>query len=136
MKAGHSKYHPAWYRRKMPIFWWLRQISYTRFITRELTSLAVGYSALVLLLQLWSIARGPETYDRFVNWLQLRPVLSLHILVLGALVYHSVTWLNLAPRALVLRWAGRRLPDTVVLVMHYAAWFVASAAVAWLFLAG
>jgi fumarate reductase subunit C len=136
VNPGDTRHHPRWYRRRIPIFWWLGKVSYTRFIIRELTSLAVGYAALVLVLQVWCLARGPESYDRFVSWLQLRPVVALHIVVLGVLVYHSATWLSLAPKALVLRLAGRRLPGAVVLSMHYAGWLVASAAVLWLLLAG
>jgi fumarate reductase subunit C len=136
VNPGYTRHHPRWHRRRIPIFWWLEKASYTKFITRELTCLAVGYTALVLMLQVWSLARGPESYDRFVSWVQLRPVVAVHIVVLGLLVYHSVTWLSLAPRALVLRFAGRRLPGTVVLLMHYAAWLVASAAVLWLLVAG
>lgn len=136
VNPGYTRHHPKWHRRRIPILWWLGKVSYTRFITRELTSLAVGYAALVLMLQVLSLARGPESYDRFVSWLQLRPVVALHIVVLGGLVYHSATWLSLAPRALVLRLAGRRLPAAVVLLMHYAGWLVASAAVLWLLLAG
>lgn len=136
MSAGHTDRHPKWHRRRIPIFWWLRKAAYTKFITRELTSLAVGYTAVVLLVQVWCLARGPESYERFVAWLQLRPVVALHVVVLGALVFHSVTWLNLAPKALVLRWAGRKLPGAVVILLHYAGWLVASGVVLWLFLTG
>jgi fumarate reductase subunit C len=54
--------------------------------------------------------------------------------VLLALLFHTVTWLNLAPKAIVLHLGGRRLPDAAVLAAHYAAWLVVSAAVVWLFL--
>lgn len=135
VNQGYTEHHPRWHRRRIPIFWWLGNAAYTKFIVRELTSLAVGYAAVILVLQVWSLDRGPESYDRFLAWLQLRPVVTLHVVVLAALVYHSVTWLNLAPKALVLRVAGRRLPGTVVLLMHYAGWLVASAAVLWLLLA-
>lgn len=135
VNPGYTEHHPKWHRRRIPIFWWLGNAAYTKFIVRELTSLAVGYAALVLVFQVWSLERGPESYAHFVSWLQLRPVVTLHVVVLGALVYHSVTWLNLAPKALVLRLAGRRLPGAVVLLLHYGAWLVASAAVLWLLLA-
>lgn len=136
MSTGYTKHHPKWYRRRIPIFWWLGKRAYTKFITRELTSLAVGYAALVLMLQVWSLARGPASYERFVAWLELPPVIVLHAFVLAALVYHSLTWLSLAPRALVLRLGGRRLSDAVVLALHYAGWLVASAAILWLLLTG
>jgi fumarate reductase subunit C len=45
--------------------------------------------------------------------------------------FHTITWLNLAPQALVVRLAGRRVPSGAVLAGHYAALVVTSAAVVW-----
>ena len=118
----------------MPIFWWLRQLSYIKFIVRELTSLAVAYSAVLLLTQIWVLSRGEEAYERFAALLQSPPALILHGLVLLALLFHTVTWLNLAPRALVVRLGGRRLPDAAVLAAHYLALLLASGLVAWVLL--
>ena len=55
-----------------------------------------------------------------------------HGLVLLFLLFHSFTWLLAAPKALVLRVLGKRLPDVAVLAGHYAAWLVATALVFWL----
>jgi fumarate reductase subunit C len=128
---GYTLYHPRWHRRRIPIFWWLGHVAYTRFIVRELTSVAVAYAALLLLVQVWAAGRGAETYARFQEWLAAPPVLALHGAVLLALVLHTVTWLALAPKALVIHVAGRRLPDAAVIAGHYAAWLGASAAIAW-----
>lgn len=134
MKAGYKPYHPKWHRRRMPIFWWLGKYTYTRFIARELTSLAVAYAAIVLLLEVWLLSRGEEAYTRFQELLQAPAVLAFHTLVLVVLLFHSVTWLGLAPRALVLRVKGRRIPDSAVAGAHYLAWIAASALVAWFLL--
>ena len=101
--AKYQPYHPKWYRKRYPIFWWLGRFAYGKFIARELTSLAVGYAA----------------------------VLLLHGFILCALLFHSITWLNLAPRALVLRLGRTRIPDAAVLAGHYAAWLGATALVVW-----
>ncbi len=127
----YELYHPKWYRRRYPIFWWLERIAYTKFITRELTSLAVGYAAILLMLQVWCLSRGPGAYDRFQGLLQSTPVLIFHGVVLLALLFHSITWFNLAPKALVLRLGRRRVPDAAVLLGHYAAWLTATALVVW-----
>ena len=66
--------------------------------------------------------------------MQLRPVVYFHVLVLIVVLFHAITWLNLAPQALVVRLAGRRVPDGRVLLGHYAAWLAASALVVWLLL--
>lgn len=129
MNPDYKLYHPRWYRTRMPIFWWLGKLSYTKFIIRELTSLAVGYAAILLLVQIWALSRGH--YDRFESWLQTPFVLIVHGLVLLVLLFHSITWLNLAPSALVLRIGGRRIPDRAVLIAHYLGWIAASGLVYW-----
>jgi len=129
VNPDYKLYHPRWYRTRMPIFWWLGKLSYTKFIIRELTSLAVGYAAILLLVQIWALSRGH--YDRFESWLQTPFVLIVHGLVLLVLLFHSITWLNLAPSALVLRIGGRRIPDRAVLIAHYLGWIAASGLVYW-----
>lgn len=118
----------------MPIFWWLGKGAYLKFIVRELTSLSVAYAALLLLFQAWFATRGEDRYLQFTEWLQSAPVVSFHVVVLLALIFHTVTWLRLAPKALVIKLGGRRLPDRLVLVGHYAAWGGATAVLLWILL--
>ena len=125
-------YHPKWYRKRYPIFWWLERFAYGKFITREMTSVVVGYAAVLFMLELWVLSRGPAAYERFVELLGSIPMLILHSVVLAFLLFHSITWFNLAPRALVVRLGRRRIPDALVLAGHYAAWLVATAVVVWL----
>ncbi len=122
----HTRYHPRWHRERIPIFWWLRNRRYTTFIARELTALLVLYSALLLLALFVAAERGPESWAAIQEWLARPWVVSLHVAVLAGLLFHTVTWLNLAPVALVLRVGQRRVPPRVVLVGHYAAWLVLS----------
>lgn len=128
----YELYHPKWYRKRYPIFWWLEKFAYAKFITRELTSLAVAYAALFLMLQVWALSKGPETYQRFLDFLGSTPVLIFHGVVLVFLLFHSVTWFNVAPKALVLSLGRRRVPNAIVLAGHYAAWLLATALVVWL----
>lgn len=134
--ARYTPYHPKWYRRRMPIFWWLGRLSYVRFITRELTSLAVGYMALVLLAAVWALARGEAAWAAFLEGLAHPAWLTVHGVVAFFLLFHTVTWLGLAPKALVLKLGRRRLPDAAVVAAHYVAWAAASALVLAFFLRG
>ena len=134
MNQDYKVYHPKWYRRRMPIFWWARRWPYTRFISRELTSLAVGYAAVLLIVQIWALSQGEQMYERFVELLQSPIALGVHFLVLIALLFHTVTWLNLAPSALVIRLGRKQLPDSVVRGAHYLAWIAVSVLVVWLLL--
>ncbi len=127
----YELFHPKWYRKRLPIFWWLERPAYAKFIARELTSLAVGYAALLIMLEIWVLSRGPEAHERFRSLLSSAPVLVFHGVVLLFLLFHSVTWFNLAPKALSVRLGRRRVPDAVVLAGHYASWLIATALVVW-----
>jgi fumarate reductase subunit C len=59
--------------------------------------------------------------------------LVLNTIALALVLFHSVTWFNLAPKAIVLRPGGRRVPDALIAGANYAAWLVLSAAVLLLF---
>jgi len=131
MNPKYRKFHPKWHRRRMPIFWWLGKLPYIKFITRELTSIAVMYTALLLLVQFWILSRGEQAHAAFSEWLRSTPVICLHVAVLLTLLFHTVTWLGLAPKALVVQLGGKRVPDAAIVAGHYAAWIVTSGLLAW-----
>lgn len=127
---AYTPYHPRWYRRRVSVWWWLERWSYTKFVLRELTSVFVAGTSFLMLWQLRALAEGAESWNRALERLGSPGVLALALLTLAALVYHSITWFALAPRATVVRVAGRRLPDALVSGVNYAAWAVVSAVVA------
>lgn len=127
-------YHPRWYRRRVSVWWWLESRPYASFVLRELTSVFVAAFAVVTLGLVRAVAQGPEAYARFLARLAMPTFLALHTVALVFLVFHSISWFNLAPRAMVVRIAGKRLPDAVVAGSNYAAWLLLSAAVAFLWL--
>ena len=53
-----------------------------------------------------------------------------------AVLYHSITWFNLSPKAMVVRLGRWRVPDLMIAGGNYAAWFVISAVITWAYLAG
>lgn len=134
MKPDYTIHHPRWHRDQMPIFWWLRKLSYAKFITRELTSLFVAYAVVVLLIQFWALARGEAAYARFLEWLRSTPLIVVHSAVVLILLFHTITWLNLTPKALSVRLGARRVPGRAVLAAHYVAWLAASALIAYVLL--
>jgi fumarate reductase subunit C len=134
--AGYTPYHPRWYRRRVSVWWWLESRSYTGFVLRELTSVFVALFALVLLSQIRALGRGPDAYERFVTRLRSPLFVTFDALALAFVVFHSITWFNLAPKAMVVRLKGKRVPDLVVAGANYAAWIVLSAAVAAILLRG
>lgn len=130
--ARYTPYHPAWYRPRMSVFWWLGRASYALFVLRELTSVFVAYFAAILVLQLRALAQGPDAHARFLARLASPAFLALDALALLFVLFHAITWFNLAPTAMVVRLRGTRVPDAVIAGANYAAWLALSLAVAWI----
>lgn len=133
---SYTRFHPQWYRVRMPIFWWVRRWVHARFILRELTSVFVAYYALVMLIQVRAVGLGEQAYAQFSVWLETPTALILNAVAFLFVAYHTVTWLRLAPRALVIRLGGRRVSDAAIVAGNFLALGVASIFVAWILLAG
>jgi len=136
LKPVYTEYHPRWYRPRMSTWWWLRRRSYLAFILRELSSVFVAWSVVFLLLLVAAVSGGEDSYRQFLAWAGRPVVVLLNVVSLFFVVFHAVTWFNLAPKAMVMRWRGRRVPGAWIAASNYAAWALASALVAWLLLGG
>ncbi|MEE2708051.1 MAG: fumarate reductase subunit C [Gemmatimonadota bacterium] len=130
----YTQHHPKWYRHHIPIFWWVHKWVHIRFILREITSVFVAFYALVLLFHFRAITQGPEAYANFLTWLGTPGAIVLHGVAFVFLIFHSVTWFNLAPKAMVFHVGSTRIPDMVIIISNYAGWVVFSAAIAWILL--
>jgi len=131
---AYSEYHATWYRPRVSTYWWLKRWAHFKFILRELTSVFVAWFVVVLLLQIRALSGGPATYQEFQEWLQSPLLIAVNGVALLFVLFHAVTWFNLAPKAIVVRLQGRRLPDLVISGSNYLAWIFVSAGLAWLLL--
>ncbi len=138
MKATHvyTPYRPKWYRKRVSTWWWTQQWRSFKFILRELSSVAVGYCGAILLVLLWSLTQGPEAYATFQSWLKTPLFIVMSLIAFGFVLYHSITWFNLAPKAMPVRVGGKRLPEWMVAAPNYGAWIAISAVVVWFLLGG
>jgi len=132
--VAYTEFHPRWYRSSVPTYWWLEQWRYLKFILRELSSVFVAGFVVMTLLQLRALRAGPQAYARFQQWLQTPWVLILNAIALIFILFHTVTWFNLAPRALTIRLRGKRIPEVLIAAPNYALWLLISVAVGWLLL--
>jgi fumarate reductase subunit C len=131
-----TEYLPKSYRAPVSTYWWLTRWPYLKFILREGTSVFVAWIVIVTLLQIQALSRGPADYAEFQNWLRNPFVLALNVVSLCFVIFHAVTWFNLAPKAMAIRLRGNRLPNLAISGPNYVAWVVISAAVAWILLRG
>ena len=132
----YTAYHPQWYRRRMSVWWWLKDPAYTKFVAREMTSVFVAFFALLYLWQLRAVAEGPDEYARFMARLKTPPFLFLDAVALLFVLFHTITWFNLTPTAMVVRVKGKRVPDRIVAGSNYVVWVIVSGIVAWIFTRG
>jgi succinate dehydrogenase subunit C len=129
-----TEYHPRWIRTRISTYWWLGRGSYLAFILRELSSIFVAWFVVYLLLLVMAVIRGESRYQEFLDWSGSPSVLALNIVSCFFIVYHAITWFNLAPKAMVLRVGGTRVPGFLIAGSNYLAWAIASAVVGWLLL--
>ena len=104
------------------------------FVLRELTCIAVCYFALMTLCQMSALIAGPEAYQALQDWLKTPLANVLNVLCLAGVIFHTVTWFNVTPRAVVVRMGGKRLSDGAIIAPNYVAWLVVTCILAWIVL--
>src|SRR5216684_5122672 len=131
-----TEYLPKSYYSRVSTYWWLARWPYLKFILREASSVFVAWTVVFALLQIRALTRGPAAYAEFQHWLRSPLLLALNVVSLLFVIFHAVTWFNLAPKAMVIRLRGKRVPNLAITAPNYVAWVVISAAVAWILLRG
>lgn len=131
-----TEYVPKSYHPRASTYWWLARWPYLKFILRELSSVFVAWFVVVTLLQIRALIRGPADYAEFQQWLRSPLLLALNAVSFLFVMFHAVTWFNLASKAMAIRVAGKRLPGIAIAAPNYIAWMVISATVAWILLRG
>ena len=120
------------YHRPTPHRFWLKRRPYVLFIVRELTSLFTAGFCLFLLVFIYKLGEGPEAYNGMIALLKSPFVIVVHWIVLIFALYHTFTWFNLTPKAMVF-WIGeRRIPGSVILAAIYTGWIGVSVVITWL----
>jgi fumarate reductase subunit C len=135
-QPAYTQYHPRWYRPRMSTYWWLHRGSYQAFILRELSSVFICWFVVYLLFLIHAVSAGPDAYKEFLAWSKNPVVFAVNLVTLCLVIFHAVTWFNLAPQALVVYMGGRRIPGSWIAASNFIAWALVSALVGWLVLGG
>ncbi len=133
---SYIDFHPRWYRVRVSTYWWLTKWAYLQFVLRELSSIFVAWFVVLTLLQLRCLSQGPEAYARWQEWMRNPFLIAGNVVTLFFVLLHTVTWFNLAPRAMAVRVAGKRVPALLIAAANYLAWAVVSVILAWIILGG
>ncbi|TDD45330.1 fumarate reductase subunit C [Nonomuraea terrae] len=120
------------YRPRRDRLWFTRSRGYTVFVLRELTSVFVAWSIVFTLMLVDAVLGG--SLAEFAA-LAARPwMIALNVVALAATVFHAVTFLNLAPKATVVRLDGWRVPAWMIQGGNHTAWALVSLLIAYVVL--
>lgn len=114
--------------------WYLEQPRYMLHMAQELTSIFVAAFAFLLLSGLHALAAGEQAWLQFLANLGSPQMLVLQWLLLLVLLYHSVSWFAVTPKALPVQMGERFMPGIFIAGAHYLAWAIVSLFI--LFIAG
>lgn len=134
--ATYTSYPPKGYRLRMSTYWWLGRWPYLKFILREISSVFVAWFVIETLLQISALIDGPGAWADMQLFFENPIVIALNVISLFFVIFHAVTWFNLAPKAMAVRLGGKRVPGILIAGPQYVAWIVVSAVVGWLLLRG
>lgn len=118
------------YRRPRRSSWWMEKKSYTLFLLRELTAVFVGLYAIFWLIVIY-LAMGDQTsFAISVGSFLSSPVsIILHLVILVAVLYHTITWFSLLPKVMVI-WRGEeKLHPAMLVGANWVGWVVVTGAV-------
>lgn len=134
--ATYTEYPPKGYSVRISTYWWLERWPYLKFILREISSVFVAWFVIETLLQIHALNQGPASYADLQDFFRNPVIVVLNVISLFFVIFHAVTWFNLAPKAMAVRVGGKRVPALLIAGPQYVAWVIISAAVAWLVLHG
>ncbi|MEV1247177.1 hypothetical protein ACIBO2_43385 [Nonomuraea sp. NPDC050022] len=120
------------YRPPRDAFWFARTRNYTIFVLRELTSVLVAWTIVFLLLLVGALLGG--TFQDFTALAAQPWMIAVNVVALVATVFHAVTFLNLAPKATVVRLDGWRVPAWMIQGGNHSAWLALSVLIAYFIL--
>jgi len=86
------------------------------------------------LFQIGALVRGPQAYARWEQALRSPLLILLNFIAFAFVMFHTITWFNLTPKAMPLRVGGKKLPDALIAAPNYILWFLVSGIIAWLVL--
>lgn len=87
------------YVREMTPTWWNKLGFYRFYMLREGTAVVQLWFSLLVMYGVYCLKGGPSDWAGYVHLLQNPVVVLINILTLAGTLLHTVTWFQLAPKA-------------------------------------
>lgn len=115
------------YIRPMPATWFLGNRYLVQFMIREVTALFIGAYAVFLLVLIYKASQGKEVFEAYYkSTLQCSGCVAFQLICLAFVLYHTITWFNLTPKALVIWKGDEKVSPVLIAGANYVAWLVVS----------
>ena len=115
------------YVRKVPKTWFMQHVRYQKYMIRESSAIFLIIYGIILTVGLMRLGQGPEAFNGWLDALKSPLAIIFHLLALGTVGYHMVTWFAATPKALPpIRRGGERIPAETIVKANYAVWAVVS----------
>lgn len=113
--------------------WYLAHGRYRVYMLREATCVLVAVYTVLLIAALAALDSGdPEQWRAFLAAQDHWGWRVFHALALVFfVVYQTMAWFSLAPKAMPLRIGARTVPGPMIVAAHYLAWLAISGFVLW-----
>ncbi|MBE2895238.1 fumarate reductase subunit FrdC [Spirabiliibacterium falconis] len=107
------------YVREVKPTWWKKLDFYKFYMVREATALPTVWFCIVLFYAFLCLGNGSfET--NFVSFLKNPLVILLNVITMAGLVFNTVTWFGLTPKALNLIYKNERVPQAWIRLVMWA----------------
>ena len=117
-------------RPEMKAYWYFDCWHYLRFILREVSSIFVGWFAVIILLQLNALTAGPAAYANIQQWMAMPAIFIVNVIAFVFICFHAITWFLLVPRVMARQVLERPTPDLMSAAPNFGIWLAASVIVA------
>ena len=115
--------------------WYLKKPKYIPYMLRELSSLFVGVFCCFLVWGLYQLSQGEVVFNQWLNVLWNK-LFWLNIVIFLFVFYHSYSWFMVTPKAMPIKFKGKRIPGWVIIAAHMIMWIVCSIVIFALFIYG
>ena len=112
--------------------WYLGRRRDLTHMLQELTSLFIGIYTIMLLWGIKALSEGPDAYQGFLDALGSPLLITFNWITFVVMIYHSVSWFSVTPKAMPVQIGEEFLPGGVIAAGHYVAWVVVSAVIYYL----
>lgn len=124
---GYERSMKGWYVHARPAYWF--------YLVRELTCVAVGYYALLVIYGLFQLHAGEEAFNAFMACLRSPLAIILNLVAAALIAFHAITWFMVMPKTMPFIFVGgKRLPARLITAAGLGGFGAASAALLIVFL--